>query len=202
MDSAPRVNTTVASRSGGSPPPSPPASPPPHRLRRPTTSPPPVIADGHYDVNGALGGALIGYNIAFSQFANFGLFNQLIIGAEGDIAGSTLSGHSAACSSGTGLHTCGGNVYALSDVRARLGLPLGQFMTFIAGGLAVDDIRTYDSLFGTSGTHWEAGRTAGAGIDYKITDQISVRLDICIRILRARRSLTSCPAFLSAFART
>ena len=150
-----------------------------HLLRRhhPPPPPPPPIADGHYDVNGALGGALIGYNIAFSQFANFGLFNQFIIGAEGDIAGSTLSGSSGACGSGTGLHACGGNVFAMADVRARLGLPLGQFMPFIAGGLAVDDIRAYDNLFGTSGTHWEAGWTAGAGIDYKITQQISVRLE-------------------------
>jgi outer membrane immunogenic protein len=128
----------------------------------------PVIpTDGHYNLNGALGGGLIGYNFAFDQF---------IIGAEGDIAGSGLAGYASNC--GLPLaHVCGGDIYAMSDIRARVGLPFGQFMPFIAGGLAVGDIHAYDSLFGVSGTHWEAGWTIGGGIDYKIMTQLSLRLE-------------------------
>lgn len=127
-------------------------------------------------MTGALGGALIGYNFALSQFG-FAPGNPLIVGVEGDIAGSTLSGSSSTCGSGGALHTCGGNIYAMSDIRARLGLPLGQFLPFIAGGLAVDDIRAYDDLYGVSATRWQAGWTAGAGLEYKVTDQLSLRVE-------------------------
>ncbi len=116
---------------------------------------------------------MVGYGFAFNQF---------IVGPEADIAGSTLSGNSNSC--GTIPHVCGGNIYVMSDIRGLVGLPLGQFMPslgqfmpFIAGGLALDDIHAYDSLFGVSGTQWEAGWTIGAGIDYMITPQISLRLE-------------------------
>jgi outer membrane immunogenic protein len=103
--------------------------------------------------------------------------NQFVMGPEADIAGSTLSGYSGSCGVGLPAHVCGGSVYVISDVRGRVGLPFGQFMPFIAGGLAVDDIHAEDTLFGVSGTHWEAGWTIGAGVDYKITPQISLRLE-------------------------
>ncbi len=122
--------------------------------------------DGRYNLSGGLGGGLIGYNFASDPF---------IVGAEGDIAGAALAGYSNNC--GTVPHPCGGDIYAMSDIRALVGLPFGQFMPFIAGGLAVDDIHAYDSLFGVSGTHWEAGWTIGGGIDYKITTQLSLRLE-------------------------
>jgi outer membrane immunogenic protein len=130
-------------------------------------SPSPPPADGHYNIDGALGGALLGYGFAFNQF---------IVGPEADIAGSTLSGSSGDCG-GTPGHVCGGNIDVMSDIRLRFGLPLGQFMPFVAGGLALDDIHAYDDLYAVSGTHWEAGWTIGAGLDYKITPNISLRLE-------------------------
>lgn len=110
---------------------------------------------------------MIGYSYQFSS---------VVVGVEGDIAGSTLSDYSTACGAAPG-HVCGGNVYAISDLRARIGVPFGQFLPFIAGGLAVDDIHAYDSAFSVSGTAWEAGWTVGAGVDYQITPQFAVRLE-------------------------
>jgi outer membrane immunogenic protein len=147
------------------------------------TSPPPMTcvpitcatSDGHYDMNGALGGALVGYNIPFSQFAGASPF---IVGLEGDVGGSTVGGYSGVC--GTGAippHTCGGSIPVMSDLRLRFGVPFGQWMPFVAGGLAVDDIRAYDTFANASGEHVEAGWTIGGGVEYKLTEQWSLRLE-------------------------
>jgi outer membrane immunogenic protein len=166
----------------------------------PTVIPPPPPgdddddddADGHYNLSGGLGGALIGYSFPLSQISfplsaqltGFYPLSNLVIGAEGDIAGADLSGSSGSCGGGiVPAHTCGGNVYAMSDIRGRIGLPFGQFMPFFAGGLAVDDVRAYDSLFGVSATRLQAGWTVGGGLEYKITPQLSARVEYLYQAL-------------------
>ena len=127
----------------------------------------PVLpADGDYGIRGGLGGGLVGYNY---QFANF------VIGAEGDIAATSIKGRSFNC--GTPAHECGTSIGAMADVRVRAGLPYGRFMPFVAGGLALDSISAYDTLFGSQGRDFRAGYTVGAGVEYKINAQIAVRVE-------------------------
>jgi outer membrane immunogenic protein len=123
-------------------------------------------ADGHYGVRGAVGGVLAGYNYQYNMF---------VLGLEGDIAGTSIKGHSNFC--GSPAHDCGTSVDLTSDLRGRIGIPFGLFMPFVAGGLAVDRISAYDSLFGAAGAKTVAGWTVGAGIEYKVTPNLGVRLE-------------------------
>ena len=122
--------------------------------------------DGRYGIRGGLGGGLVGYNFQYGQF---------LIGGEGDIAASAIKGRSFSC--GTPAHECGTSIGTMADVRGRLGLPFGQFMPFVAGGLAIDNIKAYDTLFGNSGGGFRAGYTVGAGVEYKINAQLAVRVE-------------------------
>jgi outer membrane immunogenic protein len=146
-------------------------------------------ADGGYNVSGGLGGGIVGYSFPLSgitypgsQLFNNTFFNQVIVGAEGDIAGSDLSGVGT-CSIPGAPHPCGGNIYMMSDIRLRFGIPFGQFMPFFAGGLAVDDVHAYDSLFAVSATRLQAGWTVGGGLEYKITPQLSARVEYLYQAL-------------------
>jgi outer membrane immunogenic protein len=148
-----------------------------------------VVSDGQYNLSGALGGGVVGYSMPLSGMpsplspllAGFPFYNQAILGLEGDIAGSDLSGSSSTC--GTIPHTCGGDIYMMSDIRVRLGLPFGQFMPFFAGGLAVDDVHAYDVSVPVSATHIQAGWTVGGGLEYKVTDQLSLRAEYLYQAL-------------------
>jgi len=152
------------------------------------------LADGRYGLGGALGGGLIGYSFPLSQvsfpgsqqLAGLCPLSQLIVGAEGDIAGADLSGHSGTCGPLPG-HACGGDIHVMSDIRARFGLPIGQFMPFFAGGLAVDDVHAYDAGFAVSATRLQAGWTVGGGLEYKITPQLSARVEYLYQALPQTR---------------
>ena len=127
----------------------------------------PIPADGSYSLGGGFGGGLVGYDVQFDRY---------VIGAEGSIAGGGIKGNSGAC--GVPPHVCGTTIDAMADVRARFGLAYGNFLPFIAAGLAVDHIKGYDSLFGVGGSAWRSGYTVGAGVEYKITPALSLRARI------------------------
>lgn len=169
--------------------PNPTLTPPP--VANPTPTPPPVVnppqllpADGRYGVYGGLGGGVVGYNL---------LVRRLILGAEADFGGGSISGASASC--GLTPHACGTSIGFVSDYRLRLGLPLGRFLPFVAGGLALDDIRAYDTQAAASGSALRAGYTVGGGIDYRIDARWSLRLEYLHQGFGASRLFSAAPGF-------
>ena len=126
----------------------------------------PVAADGRYGLSGGMGGGFAGFNYQANQF---------VLGVEGDIGAGSISGSSAAC--GTTPHLCGTRISALADIRGRLGYAIGSFLPYVAGGAAFANLHASDSFFGTSGGAWRTGYTIGAGIEYKFSPRVSVRVE-------------------------
>ena len=134
-----------------------------------------VVADGSYKLSGGLVGGSVGYNWQQDRF---------VYGLEGDGSWADITG-SGTCGFGGAIpHACGGGIHALGTVRGRIGYdlgtlsgPFGGFMVFAAGGLAVADVKSWDALFGTSGSRAIAGWTVGAGIEAKFATKWSVTLE-------------------------
>ena len=121
-------------------------------------------------VSGPMIGATVGAN---AQFDN------LVLGAEGDIAWSGVSG-SEPCDDDP-FFTCGRSIDWLSTFRGRAGLALDQALIYATAGLAIGGVSAttdpipVDSDGAYSGTF--VGWTVGAGAEMKLTDAVSVRAE-------------------------
>jgi outer membrane immunogenic protein len=132
---------------------------------------------------GVIGGAHIGYNYQI---------NQMVMGVEGSVDGTSLS-HTAVVPVNDFMGDTPGSIVATSQanvqgsIRARLGLTWDRALIYATGGVAfsgfntttVDSTGFFTGVPGTSATfsNTRAGWTAGAGIDYAITDNWSVRAE-------------------------
>ena len=103
-------------------------------------------------------GTLFGYSIESGRF---------VYGVEGDIATNTLN-HKFSAQPGL----VGNEIESEYEMhgRARLGYDLGDYLPFIAGGAAIDQVyqyRTYPNDF-DGATRDRLGWTIGAGVDAKV----------------------------------
>lgn len=134
------------------------------------------------DGNGFMGGGQAGYNYL--------LPSNWLIGFEADAAGTTIN----PCMFEAGRYGAAGSYtlnYAssldfLGTARARLGYVLPQkFLVYGTAGLAYGGVNTDATIHFQSGTdntnfnvHRSAidlGWTVGAGVEYPVTDRLSVR---------------------------
>jgi outer membrane immunogenic protein len=128
--------------------------------------------------DGFTGGGQIGYNFQMDQF---------VFGAEADISYLNVSGKSGRVGGLPAVADDEDN-YVVSDdgylgtVRGRLGFNFDRFLVYGTGGLAfgdtgskwVDDGGTYQfSLKSGSQVGW----TAGGGLEYAITDSMSLKAE-------------------------
>ncbi|WJR76312.1 outer membrane beta-barrel protein [Bradyrhizobium sp. NP1] len=129
-------------------------------------------ADGHYSVRGGLVGGTLGYNW------QKGLW---VYGVEGDFSWADIKGQSSTCGPMTATpHPCGTNLDSLATFRGRIGYALGgggSWLVYGTGGLAVGNIRGWDSLSPASGSDWRAGWALGAGVETAIAPNWSVKLE-------------------------
>ncbi len=126
------------------------------------------LGDGKISPNGFLGGVYGGYNYDFG--------NNFVAGLEGDVTYNdvhkTFTGDNGA-SMRTNLRWAGA-------VRARVGYSIDRFLPYIAGGVAFGDVKnTYSPVAGLSVDQSKTltGWTAGAGIDYAMTDNVILRAE-------------------------
>jgi outer membrane immunogenic protein len=128
--------------------------------------------DGHYSARGALVGGTVGYSWQPSAW---------VFGLEGDFSWANINGSSPVCGPNTGQpHPCGTGLDALGTVRGRVGYamgPSGSVLPYVTGGLAVGDVRGWDSLVGAEGSGFRAGWTLGAGIETRVAPQWTVKLE-------------------------
>jgi outer membrane immunogenic protein len=128
--------------------------------------------DGHYSANGGLIGGTFGYN--WQQ-------GLAVFGLEGDFSWANISGQSNVCGPMTASpHPCGTKLDALGTFRGRVGFAAGatgNWLLYATGGLAVGDVRGWDSLTPASGTDWRAGWTVGAGVETAFAPNWSVKLE-------------------------
>ncbi|MGB7257343.1 MAG: outer membrane protein [Pseudolabrys sp.] len=148
---------------------------------------------GSYDVSGAIGGGTIGYNWQR---------DRLVLGVEGDLDYSNIKGATGGISDFT-TPPCGGSgFYAncdtrlrwLGTVRGRVGYTWDRLLPYVTGGLAVGSLESSEGsppipLFG-SGTQTRAGWTAGAGIEAKIDDRWTTKIEYLYVDLGNRQGFT------------
>jgi outer membrane immunogenic protein len=139
--------------------------------------PPPQLSlsDGSYGLSGGLVGGSIGYGLQEGRY---------VFGLEGDGSWAKISGSATCGFWSSAPHACGGGVGAFGTVRGRVGYDLGPVaglfggvLAYVTGGLAVGEVRAWDSLFGTSGGATEAGWTVGGGLALKIAPLWSVKVE-------------------------
>lgn len=118
-----------------------------------------------YNANGVVGGLHAGYNMQFGS---------IVAGLEGDFEATSLKGSAAV--GGALLKT---RAPWQGSVRARVGVAFDRALIYATGGVAVaqlkNDIFVPPFAFGTTSTR--AGWTLGAGVEYAINNNWSVRAE-------------------------
>jgi opacity protein-like surface antigen len=144
------------------------------------------LAGYDYNVNGPFSGVFAGGNYQLGRF---------VAGIEGDWQRSNLTGNSqqqaaigaaAALPSPTGVFPGGPFTVATTikdseSVRGRFGVALGRFLVFGTGGWAWGDPSNAYALLGAAPFVANGGNasgwTAGAGVDYALTDNVFGRIE-------------------------
>jgi len=123
----------------------------------------------NYNADGVVGGAHIGYNYQINQF---------VVGAEGDVDGSSFSGHGTSLA---GLYNFTTRIDVEGSVRARAGYAWDRALIYATGGAAFASIRNSYTFLTTGNADdlstTRAGWTAGAGVEYAVTNNWSVRAE-------------------------
>jgi outer membrane immunogenic protein len=125
----------------------------------------PVSAFG--SPNGGLIGGTVGYNYQIGQF---------VLGAEASLDWADLNkNRTFVDGSSTSL-----KVDSLGNVLARVGWAWDRTLFYVAGGYAGGDVHassyndTVNGLFGGS-SGWQSGYAVGGGVEYAVTNNISVK---------------------------
>lgn len=119
------------------------------------------------DIGGLFGGVTIGVNHQLTQ--------GFVVGAEADVGIANISGSRVFAA----LFPITTEVSTLGSVRGRVGYSVDRFLPFATAGVAVGNIRqSSPGPGGTDLTNEAAlGWTAGAGIEYAVTDAFSVKAE-------------------------
>jgi outer membrane immunogenic protein len=125
---------------------------------------------GNFDINGPLIGGTVGVNFQTGQF---------VFGVEADGDWADIKGSAGFCSP----LTCQTSSDWLATIRGRVGYAFDRVLIYgTAGGAAGDVKGTFSgTLFGTpfsiSSDSSEFGWTAGGGIEYGITENLTARVE-------------------------
>lgn len=122
-----------------------------------------------YDTKGGVFGGHVGYNYQFSP--NF------VAGVEGDLEWSGLKDSLTSVPLGLTHST---KVEWQGSVRARLGVAFDRALIYATGGVAFADVKHSVATFPggvslLSGSDTRAGWTLGAGLEYALTNNVTVR---------------------------
>lgn len=129
---------------------------------------PTVGTEASPDPEGALGGALVGYNHQFEYF---------VIGVEGDLALTNMDG-SDVCPNAA--FNCQVEFDWFATLRARAGVPMGRGLFYVTGGLAGAQLTPQfetvaTGAIGSGGKETQWGWTVGGGAEFAVRDNISLR---------------------------
>lgn len=116
-----------------------------------------------FDGDGFVGGIYTGYNLQT---------DSLVYGVEADIGGSGFSADGFSPAAGSAI---AGDTNLFGSLRARVGYDVDPFLLFATGGVAA--ARSELSSNGFSDSKDNIGYTVGGGVEAKITDDISTRLE-------------------------
>jgi outer membrane immunogenic protein len=117
-----------------------------------------------FDISGGLIGGTVGYNWQFSQW---------MVGVEGDLDWSGISGTAAPLPCPAGCQT---RNHWLATVRGRAGYSWDRFLPYLTAGLALGDINASRPGF-PAGTNTTAGWTVGAGVEVGVVGNVSLKAE-------------------------
>ena len=123
--------------------------------------------------SGFVGGIQAGYNWQI---------NQLILGVETDIQASNLESEFT-ISQNPYYQTLGTKIDWFGTTRARLGYtPVDRFMIYATGGVAYGKVKTYAEAnsglyYYSSASDTRVGYTVGAGAEYAITNNVTLKTE-------------------------
>lgn len=123
----------------------------------------PLSTGGDFDTSGGLIGGTVGYNFQM---------NQVVFGLEGDVDWSNLKGD-ATCAVGV---SCEAKNNWLGTARGRIGYAFDRFLPYVTGGLAVGDVKTSATGFGSS-SETKAGWTLGGGVEAAISGPWTAKVE-------------------------
>jgi outer membrane immunogenic protein len=140
-----------------------------------------VFDRGTYDVSGTIAGGTIGYNWQK---------DRVIYGLEGDLDYSSIKGATSGpydvtlpfCGVAGFSANCDTRLQWLGTARARIGVAWDRLLPYATAGVAVGSLKSSEGappvvpLYG-SGTVTRVGWTAGAGIEARIDNRWSAKLE-------------------------
>jgi outer membrane immunogenic protein len=116
-----------------------------------------------FDGDGFIGGVYSGFNLQTDRF---------VYGLEADVGGSGVDADGFNVPTGSAI-SADGNIFG--SLRARAGVAVDPFLVFATAGVAAS--RNELSLEGFSDTQTSVGYTVGGGVEAKVTDRITSRLE-------------------------
>lgn len=133
------------------------------------------LSGGAWATNPSIGTS--GYMVGVDYGYNWQFANNLVIGYESEFSYANVSNNG-------GSFVAGGSTAQLQwfgAERLRFGYAMGRLMPYLTGGLAYGGYQNNGSSFGlmipinNGGNNWRAGWTVGAGLEYALTDNFSVK---------------------------
>ncbi|GEP00768.1 outer membrane protein [Methylobacterium haplocladii] len=123
---------------------------------------------------GIVGGAQAGYNYQFTQGSGF------VVGLETDIQGAGFSGGGTALIGTTPYYNVSPSLDYFGTVRGRAGYAFDRWLVYGTGGLAYGGGRTSSNASAYPYTLPDTSRigyAVGGGVEYALTDHVSVKLE-------------------------
>lgn len=128
---------------------------------------PPLFPNG-YDID------LSGWLLGVQAGANFTVGNGLVAGVVADAAWSNVEGSLLV---GGGIGTITQTIDWMGTLRGKLGFDGGAFMPYLTGGLAVAGATREVSGTSASDSQTHVGWTVGAGVDFAVSEDVSINLE-------------------------
>jgi len=122
---------------------------------------------GNFNASGFLVGGTAGFNYQMGQF---------VLGVEGDGDWSNLKGTSTSAAAGCNVFACTTQSQWLATIRGRAGVALDRVLFFGTAGGAFANVQAAAGALPFSSTS-AAGWTAGAGIEYAITEFLTAKIE-------------------------
>jgi outer membrane immunogenic protein len=139
-------------------------------------------------VQGGLVGGTLGYNRQMGSW---------VVGIEGDYSLANIEGNSNTCGANSPVpHACATKVEALGTLRGFIGNAVGatgNWLPYVTGGLAVGELKAWDSLFPASGSDFRAGWTLGGGLKAGITQNWVAKVEYLYVDLGSRQMFNVVP---------
>src|SRR5262249_55334662 len=131
----------------------------------------PLNAVTHAGGGGVIGGGQVGYNVQF---------NRLVFGVEGSFSGTGFD-RSFASPYFPATDVWSSKLTWLGTVTGRVGYAFDNWLPYIKGGFAAGNVETtiQNNALGvmSQGSAVHHGWTLGAGVDFKVTRQVTLGLE-------------------------